>query len=143
MVAKTLFCHFIHINLPRVHHRNILPRHYSHHCLFQSNYHQIKHQTDGDFSSKHLVQRQFIKRYGDVLKLIVSLNKNSIHTDIVGHIEDLIDDDTNEETAIQRVLKRNHHQFDVLFDDSYFEINNDENNDEEEYSDDEHRHSVL
>jgi hypothetical protein len=58
-----------------------------------------------------LVQRQFIKRYGDVLKLIVSLNKNSIHTDFVGHIEDLIDDDTNEETAIQRVLKRNRHQF--------------------------------
>lgn len=83
-----------------------------------------------------MVQRQFIKRYGDVL--IASLNKSSIHTDIVGQIEDLIDDDTNEETTIQRVLKRNRHQFDVLFDDGYFEINNDENNDEEEYSDDEH-----
>jgi uncharacterized Zn finger protein (UPF0148 family) len=66
-----------------------------------------------------LVQRQFIKRYGDVLKLIVSLNKSSIHTDIVGQIEDLIDD-TNDETAIQHVLKRNRHQFDVLFDDDYF-----------------------
>ena len=30
-----------------------------------------------------LIQRMFLKRYGDVLKLIVSLNKSSIHTDIV------------------------------------------------------------
>jgi hypothetical protein len=54
-----------------------------------------------DSLSEHhaLVQRQFIKRYGDVFKLIVSLNKSSIHTDIVGQIEDLIDD-TNDETAI-------------------------------------------
>ena len=39
---------------------------------------------------------------------------------------------------LPRVLKRSRHQFDILFDDDYFEINNDENNDEEEYSDDEH-----
>jgi hypothetical protein len=85
-----------------------------------------------------LVQRQFLKRYGDVLKLIVHLNKSSIHRDNVRQIEDLIDDAINEETAIQRVLKRSRHQFDILFDDDYFEINNDENNDQEEYSDDEH-----
>jgi hypothetical protein len=85
-----------------------------------------------------LVQRQFLKRYGDVLKLIVHLNKSSIHRDNVRQIEDLIDDVINEETAIQRVLKRSRHQFDILFDDDYFEINNDENNDQEEYSDDEH-----
>ena len=85
-----------------------------------------------------LVPRQFIKRYGDVLKLIVSLNKSSIHTDIVGQIEDLIDD-TNDETAIQRVLKRNRHQFVVLFNDDYFEKtseksdkDDDEDNDSEE-----------
>jgi hypothetical protein len=35
-------------------------------------------------------------------------------------------------------LKSSRHQFDILFDDDYFEINNDENNDQEEYSDDEH-----
>ena len=85
-----------------------------------------------------MVQRQFMKRYGDVLKLIVSLNKISIHTDIVGQIEDLIDE-TNDETAIQRVLKRNRHQFHVLFDHDYFEKNSEksdnddiEDNDSEE-----------
>jgi hypothetical protein len=86
------------------HHHHYLSFHYS----FKNSRHQIKHQTDGDFSSKH-AELQFIKRYGDVLKLIVSLNKSSIHTDIVGQIEDLIDD-TNDETAIQHVLKRNRHQ---------------------------------
>jgi hypothetical protein len=60
MAVKTLFCLFIYIDLPRVHHRNILPRHYSHRCLFQSSHHQIEYQTDGDFSSKHVEWQFFV-----------------------------------------------------------------------------------
>lgn len=84
-----------------------------------------------------LVQRQFFKRYGEALKQIVPLERSNTHTDIVRQIEDFLDDDTYEETAIQRILKRNRHKFNDLFDDDYFEKNNEESeNDEDDNEDD-------
>ncbi|CAG2213573.1 unnamed protein product [Mytilus edulis] len=85
----------------------------------------------------HIVQRQFFKRYTELLKLIVPLDESKVHSDIVQQIQDIAENDTDYETQIRRILMKKRHQFDELFDDDYFEINTDtEDNDDEDDEED-------
>ncbi|CAG2189647.1 unnamed protein product [Mytilus edulis] len=72
-----------------------------------------------------LVQRQFFKRYTELLKLIVPLDKSNVHSDIVRQIQDVVENNTDDETQIRRILMKNRHQFNELFDDDYFETTSD------------------
>ncbi|CAG2237956.1 unnamed protein product [Mytilus edulis] len=84
-----------------------------------------------------LVQRQFFKRYTELLKLIVPLDKSNVHSDIVRQIQDVVENNTDDETQIRRILMKNRHQFNELFDDDYFETTSDtENTDDEDDEED-------
>ncbi|CAG2231448.1 unnamed protein product [Mytilus edulis] len=64
-------------------------------------------------------------------------NKSNVHSDIVRQIQDVVENNTDDETQIRRILMKNRHQFNELFDDDYFETNSDtENTDDEDDEED-------
>ncbi|VDI44318.1 Hypothetical predicted protein [Mytilus galloprovincialis] len=64
------------------------------------------------------------KKYDKYVKE-VPLDESKVHSDIVQQIQDVSENDTDYETQIRRILMKNRHQFNELFDDDYFEINSD------------------
>ncbi|CAG2237957.1 unnamed protein product [Mytilus edulis] len=67
----------------------------------------------------------------------VKEDKSNVHSDIVRQIQDVVENNTDDETQIRRILMKNRHQFNELFDDDYFETNSDtENTDDEDDEED-------
>ena len=83
-----------------------------------------------------LVQREFYKRYSAYLKLAIHLDKNDVHNEIVQKIQSLVNDEDDDNVVINRVLRKNRRNFEDLFNDDYFEINDDRDTDDD--SDSEH-----